>query len=186
MQLAFSPRRCPILVDWSIFSPFVVDTFVNYCGQVARTVGASAKEKPGIAGRDQLIRRLAAAGYRQREIAEKAGLERSWVSRIVNGNVLKAQEPTINTILPAEEMVKLQEENNKTKIELASLREELVQAKQRAAALAGKEPVQANPQKTPFKAPDFTQKVVDYLFCKVGALWGILMVISAKQKPVRL
>lgn len=51
---------------------------------------------------------------------------------------------------------RLKEEAATAKKELASLREELVQAKQRAAALAGREPVQANPQKTPFKAPIFT------------------------------
>ncbi len=97
------------------------------------------------------------------------GLSTRSVRRIAESGQ-NAHLPTINTTPPTEEIVKLQEENNKTKIELASLREELVQAKQRAAALAGREPVQANPQKTPFKAPIFTQKVLDYIFCKVGAL----------------
>jgi cell division septum initiation protein DivIVA len=107
------------------------------------------------------------------------GLTRSAVNKIVGG-VKNSHEPTINATPPTEEIVKLQEENNKTKIELASLREELVQAKQRAAALAGREPVQANPQKKPFKAPIFTQKVLDYLFRKVWAFLGVLMAISAK------
>ncbi|MBL3593291.1 MAG: hypothetical protein JMJ93_07245 [Synergistaceae bacterium] len=50
------------------------------------------------------------------------GLSKQSVSKIVTTSPQSGHEPTINTTPPTEEIVKLQEENNKTKIELASLR----------------------------------------------------------------
>ena len=43
--------------------------------------------------RDELIRRLAASGHKQKEIAEAVGLTRSGVANIISAGVQKGQAP---------------------------------------------------------------------------------------------
>lgn len=59
--------------------------------------------------RDTLIRRLAEAGHRQKDIAQAVGLDKSVVSRIVKGGLQNATERNIKTSSAAEEIVALQE-----------------------------------------------------------------------------
>lgn len=47
--------------------------------------------------RDALIKRLAASGVRQKEIAEKVGLDRSVVTKIISRDVQNAQAPPFTT-----------------------------------------------------------------------------------------
>ena len=47
--------------------------------------------------RDEMIRRLAAAGVRQREIAEKVGLQEPAVSKIIHGKFPKETAPAFTT-----------------------------------------------------------------------------------------
>ena len=47
--------------------------------------------------RDALIKRLAAAGVRQKEIAEKVGLAQPAISKIVNGDIPKEYAPAFTT-----------------------------------------------------------------------------------------
>jgi len=59
--------------------------------------------------RDTLIRRLAEAGHRQKDIARAVGLKEPAVSKIINKNFPKESEPTIKTSSAAEEIAALQE-----------------------------------------------------------------------------
>ena len=58
--------------------------------------------------RDEMIRRLAAAGVRQKDIAEKTGLKEPAISKIVHGNFPKESESTINAIPATAEIESLQ------------------------------------------------------------------------------
>ena len=55
-----------------------------------------------------MIRRLAAAGVRQKDIAEKTGLKEPAISKIVHGNFPKESESTINAIPATAEIESLQ------------------------------------------------------------------------------
>ena len=55
-----------------------------------------------------MIRRLAARGVKQKDIAEKVGLDRSVVTKIINRDVQNAHEPTVNATTPAAEIESLQ------------------------------------------------------------------------------
>ena len=56
------------------------------------------------ADRDEMIRRLAARGVKQKDIAEKVGLDRSVITKIINRDVQNAHEPTVNATTPAAEI----------------------------------------------------------------------------------
>ncbi len=58
--------------------------------------------------RDEMIRRLAAAGVRQKDIAEKVGLTQQAVSKITKTDTTKLYEPQVNTTTPAAEIEALQ------------------------------------------------------------------------------
>ena len=51
-----------------------------------------------------MIRRLAARGVKQKDIAEKVGLTRTAVTKIVSGEVKNSHEPTVNATTPAAEI----------------------------------------------------------------------------------
>lgn len=59
--------------------------------------------------RDALIRRLAEAGHRQKDIAQAVGLDKSVVSRIVKGELQNATERDIKSTSAADEIAALQE-----------------------------------------------------------------------------
>ena len=61
--------------------------------------------------RDTLIRRLAEAGHRQKDIAQAVGLSKQAVSKIVNPSPQSGHEPTIKTSSAAEEIAALPKEN---------------------------------------------------------------------------
>ena len=56
------------------------------------------------ADRDEMIRRLAARGVKQKDIAEKTGLSKQAVSKIVSPESTKWTEKQINAVSPAAEV----------------------------------------------------------------------------------
>lgn len=60
--------------------------------------------------RDALIKRLAASGVRQKDIAEKVGLQEPAVSKIIHGKFPKESFPTVNTTTAAQELQAKQDE----------------------------------------------------------------------------
>ena len=73
--------------------------------------------------RDELIRRLAAAGHRQKDIAEKVGLDRSVITKIINRDVQNAHSPTINSTSATEELEAKQREIERLRAEKDALAE---------------------------------------------------------------
>lgn len=73
--------------------------------------------------RDELIRRLAAAGHRQKDIAEKVGLSKQAVSKIVNPSPQSGHEPTIKSTSAAEELEAKQQEIERLRAEKEALAE---------------------------------------------------------------
>ena len=64
-----------------------------------------------------------ASGVRQKDIAEKVGLDRSVVTKIINRDVQNAHSPTINSTSATEELEAKQQEIERLKAEKDALAE---------------------------------------------------------------
>ena len=84
--------------------------------------------------RDTLIRRLAAAGHKQKDIAEKVGLSKGHVSEIVNKKSSEIEHsPTIKSTSAAEELEAKQREIARLRAEKDALAEKETHQRRQAA-----------------------------------------------------
>ncbi len=125
--------------------------------------------------RDEMIRRLAAAGVRQKDIAEKVGLTQQSVSHIVKGNTNNLYESQVNTTTPSAEIEslqrKLEEAEARAKKSEALVREEranadrqareLTRALNEAQAKAKQVEVQVQEVRVPVESPEALAKIAE-------------------------